>query len=83
MSLGFLFLIVPALAAQTDKPTEKTAPETSAADPNAIASPPQGGTDITELLAEDKKNIAKKASDEQSREIKGSGTLKRQLRAEN
>jgi hypothetical protein len=61
-----LFSIMPALAAQTDKSTEKTAPETSDADPNAIASPPQGGTDITELLAEDKKNTAKKASDEQA-----------------
>jgi porin len=50
-----LFSMVPALAAQTDKPTEKKAPETSDADPNAIASPPDGDSDVTELLSEDKK----------------------------
>ena len=58
-SLGFvfsmLFLILPALGAQTETPTEKTSPATSDADPNAIASTPDGDSDVTELLTEDKK----------------------------
>ena len=50
-----VFLMVPATGAQTDKPTEKPLPETSDADPNAIASTPDGDSDVTELLSEDKK----------------------------
>jgi porin len=53
---SMVFLMVPALGAPTDKSTEKPLPETSdAADPKAIPSTPHGGSDVTELLSEDKK----------------------------
>jgi porin len=50
-----VFLLLPPLRAETDKPTEKTSPAASDADPNAIASTPDGDSDVTELLSEDKK----------------------------
>ena len=51
-----VFLMVPATGAQTDKSTEKPLPETSdAADPKAIPSTPDGDSDVTEPLSEDKK----------------------------
>ncbi|MHC4468104.1 MAG: hypothetical protein ACYSUZ_01820 [Planctomycetota bacterium] len=50
-----LFLVLPALAAQADRSEDKPLPEASDADPNAIASTPDGDSDVTELLSEDKK----------------------------
>ena len=49
-----LFLVLPALAAQADRSEDKPLPEASDADPNAIASTPDGDSDVTELLSEDK-----------------------------
>jgi carbohydrate-selective porin OprB len=59
---SILFLTLPALGAQTDKPTAPPL-STSDADPNAIPSTSGGDADVTELLAEDK-TIIKKASEE-------------------
>jgi porin len=68
--LCFVFLILfsglPILEAQTETPSEITPSSPSNADPNAIPATPEGSTDVTELLAEDKKNIAEDASDERT-----------------